>query len=208
MDESRRERKKRQTRQLLATTATKLFAEQGYEQTTVAQIAAAADVATKTFFNYFPTKEDVLFDEADRYVQVMLDAIADRPRGELLPDLLARVCDQVFDRYREGLRERDPEVAEVYGRLVRAVPALQAKALHVMYDVQRRIAGELVRAYPDELDPVSAAAVVGSLTGALQGAGFAGQELGRSAEEVVASSRRGFDIAMRGLRSFRGGTPG
>lgn len=57
---SRRERKKQQTRQRLIEAALRLFQEQGYDDTTVEQIAAAADVAKGTFFNYFETKEAIL----------------------------------------------------------------------------------------------------------------------------------------------------
>ena len=56
-----RERKKRQTRQLLADTARRLFSERGFEQVSVAEIARAADVSAATVFNYFPTKEDLVF---------------------------------------------------------------------------------------------------------------------------------------------------
>jgi AcrR family transcriptional regulator len=54
-----RERKKRQTRQLIADTARRLFAERSFEDVTVAEVAGAADVAEATVFNYFPTKEDL-----------------------------------------------------------------------------------------------------------------------------------------------------
>jgi NADH dehydrogenase len=58
--DSRRERKKQETRQRLLETAWCLFREQGYEETTVADITEAADVAKGTFFNYFPTKESIV----------------------------------------------------------------------------------------------------------------------------------------------------
>src|SRR5215203_7523738 len=64
-----RERKKAKTRAEIQRHALKLFGERGYEATTVAQIAEAAEVSESTFFRYFPTKEDVvLWDEFDPLV--------------------------------------------------------------------------------------------------------------------------------------------
>ncbi|MET8145064.1 TetR family transcriptional regulator [Sphaerisporangium sp. NPDC005288] len=204
MEETRRERKKRMTRQLIAETALRLFAEQGYEQTTVAQITSAADVATKTFFNYFPSKEDVLFAHTERHSRVLLDTLAARREGESIPDLLARVYEETIARYvaEDPPMERERELSQAYAHMIMTVPALQAKALHLMLDLQRRIAEELLKAFPGELDPVSAGAVVGAMMGAVQGAGLAGAAIGRSQAEVLDALRRGIEVAMAGVRSF------
>ena len=62
-----RERKKQQTRQLIADTARELFAERGFEAVTVADIARAADVSAQTVFNYFPTKEDLFYSRLEAF---------------------------------------------------------------------------------------------------------------------------------------------
>jgi AcrR family transcriptional regulator len=79
-----RERKRDRTRRLISDTARRLFAEQGFEQVTVAEIAAAAEVSEGTVFNYFPTKEDLVYERMDVFEREMLNAISDRPAGESL----------------------------------------------------------------------------------------------------------------------------
>jgi AcrR family transcriptional regulator len=73
----RRERKKLRTRALIQREALRLFLEKGFEATTIGEIAEAADIATSTFFNYFPTKEDVVLqDDLD---PILLEAINVEP---------------------------------------------------------------------------------------------------------------------------------
>ncbi|MDP4510108.1 TetR/AcrR family transcriptional regulator [Nonomuraea turcica] len=204
MEETRRERKKRQTRQLLIHAAVQLFTEQGYEQTTGAQIAAAADVSTKTFFNYFPSKEDVLFADVEQFYGLALEVIADRAPDDTVAQVLRRTYHRVIANYlSQGPWAGDPKLKEVYKRLLATVPAVQAKALHVMFDSQRRIADALLKAFPDRLDPISAAAATGAFMGAVQAAGAASLEMYGEAEEGhLKSTRRAADIALRGLESL------
>ncbi|MEV4176610.1 TetR family transcriptional regulator [Nonomuraea sp. NPDC049709] len=204
MEDGRRERKKRQTRQLLVDTAFRLFAEQGYERTTVAQIAAAADVAMKTFFNYFPSKEDVVFGNAGSYVEAARQLIAQREPDESVPDLLMRLYEgEIVNYLTEGPTAGDVERMEVYKHMVMTVPAVQAKGLQVLFDIQQGMAEALVEACPDELDPISAAAAVGSMIGAAQAAARASYERSGPAEqEQLAAARRGFDLAMKGLNTL------
>ena len=77
-----RERKKERTRQLLADTARRLFSERGFEQVSVAEIARAAEVSQATVFNYFPNKEDLVYNRLETFEEQLLTAIRDRPRGE------------------------------------------------------------------------------------------------------------------------------
>lgn len=199
MRESRRERKKRQTRRLLVETAIKLFTEQGYEQTIVAQIASTADVATKTFFNYFPSKEDVLFPDGDQRMAVPLGVIAGRRPGEPIADLLARVYDEIrADYVNNGAEPRDPTAIASCAQLITTVPTLQARALHRAFELQREMASALLEAYPDELDPISAAAVVGAFAGAAQAAALKSLELEQPEDAFWRAMRRGVEIALHG----------
>ena len=68
-----RERKKLKTRESIQREAMRLFAKQGYEESTIEQIAAAVEISPSTFFNYFPTKEDVvLYDAYDRVIASLM----------------------------------------------------------------------------------------------------------------------------------------
>ena len=75
-----------------------LFAERGYHATTIPDIAAAADVAPRTFFSYFPSKEAVVFHDLDRDLEALAGALRDRLPGETAFDALRRWIDAVFDR--------------------------------------------------------------------------------------------------------------
>jgi AcrR family transcriptional regulator len=116
-----RERKKIQTRQAIRYAAYRLFAEQGYDGTTVEQIAAAADVSASTVFRYFPTKEDIVL--SDEYDPAMEAALRARPAGEpLVESVRQAVVGFVREMY---ATERGDMLARM--RLVREVPAIRAR---------------------------------------------------------------------------------
>ena len=77
-----RERKKRQTREALVRAALELFVERGYDATTLAEIAEAAGVSTRTIFAYFPSKEDILFATLQTMRDALARALAERPGGK------------------------------------------------------------------------------------------------------------------------------
>lgn len=167
MDESAgglRERKRRQTRDLLIETGRRLFESNGYDQTTVADIAAAAEIGTRTFFAYFESKEQLLFGETDPRVVSALDAIRTRAPDETPVQTLLR-----------GLRsdaitaEAHNPVAQLRLRLLPDVPAIQARALRLQLDAEDEIQRELRASYPD-LSAVEAAALVGGFVGAVAAA--------------------------------------
>src|SRR5436305_1607006 len=112
-----RERKKLQMRWLIADTARRLFAERGFEQVPVAEIARAADVSEATVFNYFPTKEDLVYHRLEAFEEELLSSIRDRHPGESV--LTA------FDRFvttpRGLLAARAPEQVEHLAAITTAV---------------------------------------------------------------------------------------
>ena len=83
-----RERKKQQTRDTIARAALKLFAERGYDETTLAEIADAADVSPRTIFAYFECKEDILFCEEPKFMEMLRQRLTDRPPGTTTADAL------------------------------------------------------------------------------------------------------------------------
>jgi AcrR family transcriptional regulator len=163
---SLRDRKRERTRLALIAAAAELFEHQGYDETTVAEIAAAADIGTRTFFGYFASKEDILFPESDTRAQITIEAIASRDPAEGPVDVLVRALETVADTDADMVGP----MAAVRMRLFRTVPAVRGKALQVQMAAQQRIAQELHAAFPAELDRVSAAALAGALTGAVSGA--------------------------------------
>jgi AcrR family transcriptional regulator len=78
---SMRERKRAETRQRISDSATRLFEARGFENVTLAQVAAAADVSVKTVVNYFGAKEDLFFDAEPAILDALLAAIATRAVG-------------------------------------------------------------------------------------------------------------------------------
>ena len=98
MSDGLRERKKEQTRQEISDTATAMFAEHGFEQVTIAQVAAAAGVSKMTVTNYFPRKEDLVYDRAQDIIGGLAAAVRDRRPGESLLDAVRRDYDGAIAR--------------------------------------------------------------------------------------------------------------
>src|SRR6478609_6789768 len=122
-----RELKKQRTRQALIEGAVRLFADRGYDQVPVAEIADAAEVSPRTFFLHFQTKEDVLLANADVRVDLALEAIAERHAGERLSEVLVRAMDQMI--FNAWDRDLSSGLATLRARLAASEPALQARLL-------------------------------------------------------------------------------
>jgi AcrR family transcriptional regulator len=90
-----RERKKQQTRDRIERVALRLFAERGYDHTTLAEIAEAADVSPRTIFAYFESKEDILFCDEPRYIRLVKEMLEHRPAGTTTIDALREFISSV-----------------------------------------------------------------------------------------------------------------
>jgi AcrR family transcriptional regulator len=121
--ETRRERKKQQTRQAISDVATALFMERGFDAVTVAEVARAADVAVQTVFNHFPTKEDLFFDEAGWW-KGPARAIQEAPDGMDPVDALER---HYLDETRERLGVGHLATWKQFNRTIEESPALLAR---------------------------------------------------------------------------------
>ncbi|MFC7619255.1 TetR/AcrR family transcriptional regulator [Microlunatus sp. GCM10028923] len=203
MEESRRDRKKRLTRQRIADSAIKLVLERGYDLTTVAEIAAAADVDPKTFFNYFGNKDEVLFD-ASRFDEVIAAMIKDRrpddDPGRLLGRFFATHDTGALHPLSSSLGPPDQAALT---RLILSTPSLQAKVLTLLDDLQRRFVAALLAEFPDELDELTATATIGALIGATYQVALVSIRNGRSREDSCRAIRHASEIVLNGVASRR-----
>jgi AcrR family transcriptional regulator len=103
--EGLRERKKRQVRQKISDVATAMFLVHGFDNVTVAQIAAAADVSQQTVFNYFPTKESMFFDRAESMTNAVADAVRQRGSASLVQAVVQSIADEIHPARWEALDE-------------------------------------------------------------------------------------------------------
>jgi AcrR family transcriptional regulator len=132
-----RERKKLKTRRAIQDHALRLFIEQGYDATTVEQIAAAAEVSPSTFFRYFRAKEDcVLTDEYDPFMAEIYRAQpAELSAIEALRGMFREVLAQIYPRDREQVLARS--------KLIMSVPTLRARSFDPMHQQSLTMFAEL-----------------------------------------------------------------
>ena len=125
-DEGLRARKRRQTRQALEDAALRLFAERGFAATTVAQIAAEADVSERTFFHHFASKEDVVLGDFEARLARLTELLAVRPPDEPPTTAIRRALLEVAEDY-QAERER----LLLRARLTLATPSVLARSLEL-----------------------------------------------------------------------------
>jgi AcrR family transcriptional regulator len=193
-----RERKKQRTREDLAATALRLFAERGFEATTVDDIVEPIQVSRSTFFRYFPTKEHVLFPDHDerlaRFQEQLAGSLRDSPPLEAVRAAALDAADAVIEGFR-----RDPEAYRARQRIVSATPSLQALTLRLDLDWEDALADALERRLPGRganrrlrarLLAGSFMGTVGAFHRAWEATGFR-DDPGRYRDQVMAVIERG-----------------
>jgi AcrR family transcriptional regulator len=156
-----RERKKAKTRAAIQRHALRLFQEQGYESTTVEQIAEAVEISPSTFFRYFPTKEDVvLYDDFDP----LLFAAFEAQPAELSPiQAMRRALRQVFVNVPAAEAEQQWE----RGRLILAVPELRMRMLDQLAEAVQLSAEMIAKRVGRRADEFAVRTYAGAMIGAL-----------------------------------------
>ncbi|OAV55944.1 TetR family transcriptional regulator [Rhizobium sp. WYCCWR10014] len=159
--EGRRERKRRQTRARIENAAMTLFLQRGFEATTIEDITEAADVSKRSFFDYFPSKEEVVFAWQDAFADRLMAAIAARPTDESsVTAVEAAITATVIAAVDE------PGLA--LGDLIHRTPALKARDQLKYAKLEQKLAEALLlRKGDDPLERprmrVLAAIVIGAL---------------------------------------------
>ncbi|GHE90610.1 TetR family transcriptional regulator [Streptomyces longispororuber] len=200
-----RESKKQETRQLISDVATGLFLAQGFERTTIAEIAAAARVAKKTVTNYFPRKEDLALDHQDAFVASLAATVTGRPTGESALAALRRA-------FTDAAAAADPVAGfsgPDFARMIADSPTLGAR-LRDLHDLREAaLADALADATGvprDDITPRTAAALLGAVHRTLfqriQDLTLAGQDNERISATVLTEAHRAFGLLEPALADY------
>jgi AcrR family transcriptional regulator len=147
-----RERKKQQTRETIARAALRLFASRGYDETTLADIATAADVAPRTIFAYFESKEDILLCEESGFLSELKRRLDDRPDGTTTVDAIRDFLSSI---------QHPDEDAKLRKQIIAASPALQMKMRGRHAELEPMLAESIAKdlgAEPGDIRPLLVAA--------------------------------------------------
>jgi AcrR family transcriptional regulator len=198
-----RERKKQQTRRGISDIATAMFAQHGFEAVTIAQVAAAAGVAKMTVTNYFPRKEDLVYDRFEEIVRGLARAAQDRAPGESLLTAVRR-------DYAAAVARQDVTIgiaSPAFPRLVAASPVLTARIREIL-DQREAALAAVITAEAGAPDPLHAivAAQLAAVHRALYFEGsrrcLAGQEMGDVADALGAAATVAFDLLEPSLGGY------
>ena len=206
-----RELKKEQTRQLIADTAWRLFADRGFDQVSVAEVAREARLAEATVFNYFPTKEDLFYWRLEAFGTRLAEAVSARPAGE-----------PVLTAFRRALLAEGGLLAHVesgdpgalarlrtVNRIIAGSPALLAREQQAMSrnadSLAALLAGETGAAASDPRPQVAANALTGvqrALIDYVRRRVLSGDEPDQLAADVRKLATEAFELLEHGLQGY------
>lgn len=198
--EGLRERKKRLTRQRISDVATRLFLERGFDNVRIAEIAERVGVSEKTVYNYFPTKESLVFDRADEQLELVVGAVRDRPRGT--SPMVAFAAGLKHD-LRPMVAVMDGAGADwvrAFSDMVRNTPALQsAWGEHRHRTVERltEVLGDELGVDPREPEVLTAARALVSLMELFFDSQFRHIDAGLTGERLAVAIEADLDRGVR-----------
>jgi AcrR family transcriptional regulator len=206
-----RELKKQQTRQLIADTAWRLFADRGFDRVTVAEVARQAQVAEATVFNYFPTKEDLFYHRLEAFGAGLVEAVAARKPGEPALAAVRRYLlgsDGLLAQVAAGDAEALQRLRTV-SRVIAASPSLLAREQRAIGRSTDALAEQLAAETGAPADDVTARAAANALLGVQRALVdhvrrriLADDRPERLADEVRELGRRAFALLEQGLGDY------
>jgi AcrR family transcriptional regulator len=198
-----RERRKRETRQAVSDIATQMFVQRGFDEVTIAQVADAAGVAKMTVTNYFPRKEDLVFDRAEAVEHHLADVIAARAPGESMLAAIRRDYAEAVARSDVTLGLSSPGFA----RMILSSPTLVSRARE-MLERRERALGDAIAAETGTDNPQQrlVAALLASVHRVLAAEATLRSLAGQPHEEICAvladAAARAFDLLEPSLGSY------
>lgn len=164
-EEGLRERKRRLTRYLISDAATAMFASRGFDAVRVLDIADRASVSMKTLYNYFPNKEAMVLDDADRLIEGLATALRDRPAEIAVTDAFVDALEANMQGFDQLDDELGAYVATTFETLIKQTPALHARWLEILDRLASVTAEQLAQqagSEPTEPEPtIAGRALVG-----------------------------------------------
>jgi AcrR family transcriptional regulator len=208
-----RERKKQRTRALIGETARRLFAERGFDAVTVAEIAREAEVAEKTVYNYFPTKEDLFYHRLEAFEEELLATIRERAPGETVLEAFRRfqlAPRGIFAKLEADEARAAREQLRTVTRVITDSPALLARERQVFLRYTESLAALLAEetgARAEDVEPwVTANALLGlhrALIDFVRTRVLAGDDdRDRLARDLRAQARKAFARLEEGLGRY------
>ena len=207
-----RERKKERTRRHIADTARRLFADRGFEQVTVAEIAREAEVAQATVFNYFPTKEDLFYSRLEAFEEELLTAVRERPPNQSVLAAFAEFLlgqGGVLAMQAPGGDDEATARIRTITRIIVESPALLARERQVFDQYAKTLGAYLAQEVGDPPGDVVCQAVANALLGLhralidhVRALALAGAPADRIRRDVRRQARRAVAQLEQGLGDF------